>query len=408
VVKGMFGMKDLNSLTNLKFYRVSIAIITLLMILGVVVVYMRSSYYGWGLMLHSLIVIILVIVLWSYPTRETNTMKTVIILTGMVYFYLLFILYPETSSTLVLICLIPGFSILFFWPLLIYLSIGLNLLMMSIMFTYISFFDRGEAFPHIYLDLEGNIINFIASQAILFLIFHVSHSRIKKQQFYFEQVQQAERLKTAGQLAAAVAHEIRNPITVVKGFIQLYLHDKTLEKEKKKHFLLMLDELKVAETVITDFLSVAKPKDDQESIVKVKVALGDVIDLIDSFALLNNVSIQLEVDESSIVCTKMEFKQLFINLIKNAIEASPSGGVVKVIAKNNRNQVEIVVVDFGIGMTKEELKSIGTLFYSLKKKGTGLGLMICNNIVQRFNGTIRFTSEKGIGTTVAITFPLIK
>lgn len=85
-------------------------------------------------------------------------------------------------------------------------------------FVYITLIDQGQVYTYLHYDLVGNLINIIASQVMLFLIFHLSFSRMKKQQLYYEQVQQAERLKMIANLTAAVAHEIRNPVTVVRGF----------------------------------------------------------------------------------------------------------------------------------------------------------------------------------------------
>jgi two-component system sporulation sensor kinase B len=400
-------MKDFNSLSNRKLYHWAILFLISLMFVGLYLVYTRSSQIGFGFLVHLLLVIVLSAALLIYPQKETNRVKCIIIVVGMFYFYTLFILYPETSSTLIFLCLIPGAAILFFQPTLFYFSITLNCFFMASVFVYIFFVDKGRVYAQLYLDLAGNILNFFASQALLFLIFYLSHIRMKKLQLYYEQVQQAERLKTTGQLAAAVAHEIRNPITVVKGFLQFYQEDQSIGKEKKEHFSLMLDELNVAETVISDFLSIARPKGDVESnIVNVKDAIHSVADLINSFALLNNITIRLDVqNECYITCSLMEFKQLMINLLKNAIEASPHESSIMITAKEKNKYIEIYVVDSGCGMTDKELSTIGTPFYSLKSKGTGLGLMICFNIVQKYNGSIQFHSEEGKGTRVTIRFP---
>jgi two-component system sporulation sensor kinase B len=278
---------------------------------------------------------------------------------------------------------------------------------MTIIFSYVGLFDKGENYLYIYMDLFGNYLNFLASQAVFCLIFYLSHTRLLNQQFYFEQSKQAERLKSSGQIAAAVAHEIRNPITVVKGFLQLYQEDQSFCAMKKEHFAMMLDELQTAETVISDFLSIAKPKDALEThTVNIKDALNSVVDLLNSYALLNNISLKLDVKEDLYIsCSLIEFKQLLINLLKNAIEASPFAASINVFAKVKDNYIEIHLVDSGTGMSNEELNSIGIPFYSLKSKGTGLGLTICFNIVNKYNGHIDFQSEKGKGTTVIIKFP---
>jgi two-component system, sporulation sensor kinase B len=402
-------MREFTSLSNFKLYRIIIAIVNVCMLLGILDGFIHYNHYHihWKLFIHFLIVLILSVSLWIYPKKETNFLKIMIVVESMVYLYVLFIFYPEISSSFMLLCLIPGISILFFLPRLFYFSLVGNILFTFIIFGYISFIDKGEYYASLYMDLPGNAINFLASQAVLYFIFYLSYTRLKNQQLYYEQSQQAERLKTAGQMAAAVAHEIRNPITVVKGFLQFYQEEESFGDKSREHFAMMLDELQMAETVISDFLSIAKPKDDIESYtVNLKDALNSVVEIIHSYALLNNVTMKLDVeDNSNISCSIMEFKQLIVNLLKNAIEASPIGGTVVIQVKKKNNYVIIDMIDSGNGMTEEELKSIGTPFYSLKSKGTGLGLMICFNIVHRYNGSIQFQSEVGKGTKVTLTFP---
>ena len=268
--------------------------------------------------------------------------------------------------------------------------------------------DQENLFPFLEQDLIGNVINFVGSQVIIYLIYHLTYERIKKQQVYYEQLQHSERLKTTGQLSAAFAHEIRNPLTVVKGFLQLYSEkDSGLGKEVKEHFTLMINELNTAEQVISQYLTIGKPdKDKKVEIVNVKLVLKSIVDLLKSYGHLRNNTIDLHVDEDCyIFANSIEYKQLMINIIKNAIEVSNMGNSVIVEAKNLNQFVEMKVIDFGFGMSAEEVQSLGTPFYSLKRNGTGLGLMICYHIVEKYNGTIDFQSSKGKGTTVTIRFP---
>jgi two-component system, sporulation sensor kinase B len=399
-------MRDFNSLLDFKYYRTIIAIINVLMVLGLIDGFMRNHLH-WKFFIHLLLVLLLFISLWIYPKKETHFMKVIIVIESIVYLYTLFIFYPDITSSFILLCIIPGISILFFLPKLFYFSLIVNIFFMSIIFSYISLYDKGQNYAYLYMDLPGNVVNFLASQTVLYFIFYLSLTRLENQQLYFEQSQQAERLKTSGQIAAAVAHEIRNPITVVKGFLQLYQEDQPFDKKKQEHFDLMLDELEIAETVISDFLSIAKPKDNLEShTVKVNDALHSVVELIHSYALLNNITLKLDVEEDLYIsCSLMEFKQLLINLLKNGIEASPFGASIMIKAKGKNNYVKIDLIDSGNGMSEDELKLVGIPFYSLKSKGTGLGLMICFNIVHRYNGSLQFQSEKGKGTKVTIKFP---
>lgn len=328
-------------------------------------------------------------------------------ITSFMYFYSLFFLYPDTWSNFIFLCLVPAISILFFDPKLFYFSLALNSFAILMTFLYIILVDQGARYSYIQEDLVGNIINFFGSQAIIYFIFYISYGRLKKQQLYFQQIKQAERLKTTGQLAAAVAHEIRNPLTVVKGFLQFYEQSNEVDTELKKHFHLMVDELNTAEQVISQFLSIAKPAKEKElEPVNIRQVLQSVTDLLHSYGLLHDNQIELQIVEDSYVAANtIEMKQLFINIIKNAIEASNIGDVVVVAASKIKDMVEINIIDYGQGMTEKEIESLGTPFYSLKSKGTGLGMMICYNIAENYKGKISFKSAKGKGTTVTIRFP---
>jgi len=401
-------MKEFNQYFMQRLYYVSALFFIAFMTTGVIVAYSRFPTFNVGYTLHIVLVVLLSFCLLIYPKYETHVLKVVIILIGTAYSYNLFFLYTETLYTIIFICFIPAISILFFDSSLFYFCLLFNGLCMTITFSYISLFDTQGKFIHIKSDLIGNIIDIIGSQIILYLIYFITLNRIKKLQLYYEQIQQTERLKTTGQLAAAVAHEIRNPLTVVKGFLQFYENDQSFGLDVKRNFSLMVDELDSAEYVITQFLTVAKPdKNKIVEIVDVKVIIQSVKDLIKSYGLLHDNNIDLDVqDNLFITINSIEFKQLLINLVKNAIEASNTGDSVLIRAKKKKDFVEIQITDQGYGMSEEEIKSLGTPFYSLKCKGTGLGLMICFNIVEKYEGKIQFTSTKGKGTTVTIRFPV--
>jgi two-component system, sporulation sensor kinase B len=403
-------MKQFNQYINRKLYYILIFFVIVLMFSGLFVVYSRTGQIDFGYSLHIVLVILLSSSLVMYPKYETSFFRIIMISIVMAYFYTLFFLYPETSSVFIFICMIPAISILFFDSRLFYFSFFLNGLLLALFFSYIMVAKYGDEFYYIKSDLNGNIINFIASQVILYLIYYFSIARIKKMQSYYEGLQQAERLRTTGQLAASVAHEIRNPLTVVKGFLQLFKDDHSFSFDSKKKFQMMIEELDAAEHVISQFLTIAKPDRDRKmGSIDIKLALESVTDLVKSYGLLHDNQIDMNIQENfSISINIIEFKQLFINLIKNAIEASKKGDSIFITALRKKGNLEISITDQGCGMSEEEMNSIGTPFYSLKSKGTGLGLMICYNIIEKNNGKIHFTSVKGKGTTVHVRFPLIE
>ncbi|MFO1442356.1 HAMP domain-containing histidine kinase [Bacillus sp. Bva_UNVM-123] len=400
-------MKQVTDFIQVKRYYIFMLLIIAFMITGVIINNPYFAQYDLGRVIHIILVVLLTICILLYPKYETFIFRTVIIIFVMAYTYTLFLLYPETWSTFVLVCFSPAISILLFDSKLFHFSIVLNVLFMTIFYCYIFLYDTGSYFAYVRFDIIGNIINFFGSQVILYLIFYFSFLRIKRLQIYYEQIQQAERLRLTGELAAAVAHEIRNPLTVVKGFLQLYEQDNDTKHEVRDKFTLMIEELNAAEHVISNFLTIAKPdKDKKIEAINVKEAIQSVTDLVKSYGCLHANRIEFNVlDNCYIAINFVEFKQLFINIIKNAIEASSKGNTVFIHAEKKLDCIVIKVEDTGCGMTNEEISLLGTPFYSLKSKGTGLGMMICFNTVEKYDGKIEITSTKGKGTIVTVSFP---
>ena len=397
---------------NNLFYYIFMSVIIFLMIVGLIAAFPQYELLNGLHYFHLLIVIVLSFLLILYPNKSTFIMRFLIILTGIIFFYLMFYLYPETRFSFILICFIPAVAILFFDRKLFYFALFSNIILFFIGYFSLLYLVSDEKYQFLTTNIIGNITNFLGSQAIIFFIFRLFIEKIKEQQLYYEQLQQSERQRMTGQLAAAVAHEIRNPLTVVKGFLQLYEKDVYIRNEAKDHFKLMIDELDVAEHVISQFLMVSKPDHDLRIVeIDMELALKNVVDLIKSYGLLRDNSISLSVKENGMLeINRIEFNQLMINIIKNAMEASLEGEEVRIETSIDRarDMVEISIMDHGCGMEKEEVELLGAPFYSLKSKGTGLGMMICFNIVEKYKGKIKIDSKKGDGTTVKIYLPVVK
>ncbi|MFT9596571.1 ATP-binding protein [Mesobacillus sp.] len=222
-----------------------------------------------------------------------------------------------------------------------------------------------------------------------------------------QELQRAEKMNAIGQLAASVAHEIRNPMTVVKGFLQIFL-SKEMSEEDHMYLKLMIEELNRAETIINDYLSLAKPDVGKLVIIDGSDMLEQVMDLMSSYAMMSkNISLHSEIkDQVKIRGSKSELKQVLINILKNGIEAMGDGGKLSMTLEKKGEFGVFIIEDTGIGMTSEELSRLGTPFYSLKERGTGMGLMVCYQIVERMKGQIKVSSIKGEGTTFEIMVPL--
>lgn len=220
-----------------------------------------------------------------------------------------------------------------------------------------------------------------------------------------ERLRRTDKLSVVGELSASVAHEIRNPLTSLKGLVQL------LQMEDEKHQLyyqIMIDELNRINHIVSELLLLAKPQQIKYTEADLQMILHDVISLLKTEASLHNIQIEFEVKDHPVMieCEPNQLKQLFINIVKNAIEASSGGDAVFITLESFDNNASIRVKDEGIGISKELLERIGEPFYSSKEKGTGLGMTVSFKIVQSHNGTIKFNSEPEKGTEVIVQLPI--
>ncbi|MDE5416130.1 PAS domain-containing protein [Alkalihalobacterium chitinilyticum] len=172
-------MKELYNQVIKKRYYISIFIMIVLMNIGLFTANPRYGEWDFGYLLHIALVMIIAICLLLYPKFETHAFRIVMIITAFVYFYTIFFLYPDTSSILILICFLPVISILFFDTKLFYFSLLLNTLLIGVIFGYILIVDQGSYYSYIKEDVVGNVINFAATQVIIFLIFYFTQNRLK-------------------------------------------------------------------------------------------------------------------------------------------------------------------------------------------------------------------------------------
>lgn len=219
-------------------------------------------------------------------------------------------------------------------------------------------------------------------------------------------LRRSEKLTTVGQLAAGVAHEIRNPLTTLRGFLQMQQRTRVVNV---MHTDVMLAELDRINLIVSEFLILAKPQAVQFRTKDVRFTMGDVVSLLDSEAHLHNIEFEVHFSPSPVLvhCEENQLKQVFINLLKNAMEAMPGGGrILLQVEKDGHGQAVLRVIDEGEGIAKERLQKLGEPFYTNKEKGTGLGLMISQRIIEGHHGTLKIDSELGQGTAVTITLPL--
>jgi two-component system, sporulation sensor kinase A len=215
-----------------------------------------------------------------------------------------------------------------------------------------------------------------------------------------------DRLSIIGQLAAGVAHEIRNPLTALKGFSKLL--KTSFDKDKQAEYLsIITEELERIDIIVNEFMSLAKPQAIQFELNDLKSILDSTIKVLHPQAMLHNVQFNMKyqnVENVSLLCSPNQLKQVFVNIMKNAIEAMPHGGNILIdyeLLQENR-RIIIMFMDKGMGIDSNVLKYLGTPFYTTKDKGIGLGLTVSNKIIQEHNGVMKIDSHPGKGTTVRI------
>ncbi|MED1795858.1 PAS domain S-box protein [Brevibacillus nitrificans] len=223
-----------------------------------------------------------------------------------------------------------------------------------------------------------------------------------------ELLRKAEKLSVIGELAAGIAHEIRNPLTSLKGFIQLLYP--TLQ-DNKLYADIMLSELERINLIVSELLILSKPQNLQIKPISLVVLMQNLLALLASEANLKNIRFQTSFGKCPpIAGEENQLKQVFINIIKNSIEAiaSQGQGEIRISTRLLPNRHVLVrLADNGCGVPEELLSKLGEPFFTTKEKGTGLGLMISNKIIKDHNGTFQITSKKNQGTVVKITLPIV-
>ena len=216
----------------------------------------------------------------------------------------------------------------------------------------------------------------------------------------------SQKLSIIGKLAASIAHEIRNPLTSIKGFLKLQKEGALPDLDI---YPILDSEINRIETIASELLILGKPVTQELIVSDVGKLLEDVCIVMQSQANLDNVSINFEAVKQGLFChcNEQQLKQVFMNIIKNAIESLVNHGSVTASTYFTDKSVFITIADNGVGIPDNIKEKLGQPFYTTKEKGTGLGLMACYKIIEQHKGKIEFTSEVGKGTVFSIELPLI-
>ena len=203
-----------------------------------------------------------------------------------------------------------------------------------------------------------------------------------------------------------MAHEIRNPLTALMGFTQLL---QTKNEAYKSYYEIMEVELKRINSIIDEFVQLSKPRVTLFKEHDVCTLVDNLEKVLHPQAAMNNVEMIIEkTDENTIIhCDEFQLKQVFMNVMRNAIDAMPIGGTLRVLFTKQQDCIRVCFKDEGVGIPKEKLSKIGEPF-TTKDTGTGLGLSVSYKIIEAHRGEMYFESEVGRGTSVHIYLPLAR
>jgi two-component system, NtrC family, sensor histidine kinase HydH len=239
-----------------------------------------------------------------------------------------------------------------------------------------------------------------------------SHRKLKEQTDILfqteEQLRRADRLSALGTLSAGMAHEIRNPLGSIKGAVEILKDEYGPDEPKYEFIQILLKETDRLNQIVQEFLGFARPKQPQYQLADVNEAVESVLALTAAEARTAGVTVEKKLDPSmgKYNLDAGLLKQAFLNVVLNALQAMPQGGQLTVESGLVRGAIEIKISDTGIGISESNRKKLFSPFFTTKKNGIGLGLVISYRIIENHRGTIDVASEPGKGTTFVVRIPV--
>jgi two-component system, sporulation sensor kinase D len=258
------------------------------------------------------------------------------------------------------------------------------------------------AFKNVFLQY---LILFLTITNISYLL--VKYILLRKKVIHEQKQTEIQKLELIGNLAASTAHEIRNPLTGIKGLVTL-LSEEHQDKHSQYYFGVIQQEIDRINGIVSELLVLGKPTSYTLESYDAKTIIREIEPIIQSEANLMNVELIISYTnvELPISCVKDHLKQVILNLSKNSLQAMPNGGKLRIILEKHAQTCVIRVEDTGVGMPKEQLRMAFSPFFTMKKDGSGLGLTVCKRIIESFGGHIGIHSKPHVGTQVEITLPL--
>ncbi|WP_231506380.1 PAS domain S-box protein [Paenibacillus sp. UNC451MF] len=258
---------------------------------------------------------------------------------------------------------------------------------------------------------DGSVIDLLITPAPIIIRHemvgcYVMVKDITEQKRKDELLRKSEKLSVVGQLAAGVAHEIRNPLTALKGFVKLMMHS---DAQFPRYLSIMKEELDRIELIVSELLMLSKPQTLQLKVTDLKDLVEEVQTLIGTQAIMKNIEIQLAAEQGpfTVHCDPNQIKQVIINFLKNAIEAMTREGIIQIVLSVDAlGHARLQIIDQGCGIPEDKLPRLGEPFFTTKEGGTGLGLMVSQKIIEHHGGKMSITSRVNYGTMVEVSLPL--
>ncbi len=262
-------------------------------------------------------------------------------------------------------------------------------------------------------DLAGEFAEIIFYYAIATLIGVLVEREFKARKKQQEAQLQAERsheLSLVGQIAAGVAHEVKNPLASIKGAADILTDDETLPAEREEFKAILRNEIKRIDATVTEFLAFARPKETKLERLNLSEVLQTSLRQTEAEAARRGIRVESDLDADIYVNGDLDkLHQMTLNLILNAIQASKQDDTIVFRLKtDSSNTVRLTIRDAGVGIDAVDLKRVFEPFFTTRSSGTGLGLAIVKDIVVTHIGEISIESRRGKGTTVTVTLPLYK
>ncbi len=257
--------------------------------------------------------------------------------------------------------------------------------------------------------ITSNIIYLLLTATVFIVFTYLSLALFEKGEDIINLygiLKESKKDKVLFESLSKLTHELKNPIAVCKGYIEII--DRNGIESAPKYLPIISNEIERSLSVINDFSSLGKLKKLNKEEVDLQVLLEEIITILNPLFKKNNANIYLNIkDDIYVSIDYLRMKQVFVNILKNALEAKKDDEQLNVFieVKKNLNNLKIIIKDNGIGMDKNTLERITEIFYTTKANGNGLGVVLSKEIIEMHKGSIIYKSTKGKGTTVTITLP---